>query len=105
MPRVREPAATLDGVRFATERRVIDVPPERLTRFIQRLEGLDGEMLSGRQDVISAIEREEDPVLLTGIQTETAFLVLDLWAQEEGEAILGPELAELREAFAEDLGG
>lgn len=91
-------------VRFATERHVVDVPPERLTRFIQRLEGLDGEMLSGREEVVSAIERDVDPVVLTGIQKETAFLVLDLWAQQEGEAILGPELAELREALAEDLG-
>ena len=91
-------------MRFATERRVIDVPPERLTKFLQRLEGLDGEMVSGRQDVISTIERDGDPVFLTGIQKETAFLILDLWAQEEGEATLGPELTELREALAEDLG-
>jgi hypothetical protein len=102
--RVQEVVSTLDGVRFATQRRVVDVPPERLTRFVQRLEGLDGEMLSGRQDVIAAIERDEDPVVFTGIQKETALLVLDLWAQEEGEAMLGPELAELREALAEDLG-
>jgi hypothetical protein len=101
-PRARE--CEQHGVRFASERHVVDVPAERLTRFIQRLEGLDGEMLSGREEVVSAIERDEDPVFLTGIQKETAFLVLDLWAELEGEATLGPELAELREALAEDLG-
>jgi hypothetical protein len=91
-------------MRFTTEHRVVDVPHERLARFLQRLEGLNGETLSGREEVISAIERAEDPVVLTDLQKETAFLVLDLWAQEEGEARLGPELGELREALADDLG-
>ena len=83
---------------------MVDVPHERLARFVQRLEGLDGETLSGRQELISAIERADDSVVLTDLQKETAFLVLDLWAREEGEATLGPELGELREALAEDLG-
>jgi hypothetical protein len=91
-------------MRFATARREIDVPHERLARFVQRLEGLDGETLSGRREVISAIEKSEEPVALTGMEKETAWLVLDLWAQQEGADALGPELAELREALAEDLG-
>jgi hypothetical protein len=91
-------------MRFATARREIDVPHERLARFVQRLEGLDGETLSGRQEVILAIEQSKEPVVLTEIEKETAWLVLDLWAQEEGTDALGPELAELRDALAEDLG-
>jgi hypothetical protein len=90
-------------MRFQTQHGVVDVPPERLTRFLQRLEGLDGETLSGRDEVVAAIESEEEPVVLSAAQKETAFLVLELWAQGEGEAALGPELDDLREALAEDL--
>jgi len=90
-------------MRFETQHGVVDVPHERLTRFLQRLEGLDGETLSGRQEVVSAIETAEEPIVLSASQKETAFLILELWAQGEGDAALGPELDDLREALAEDL--
>jgi hypothetical protein len=90
-------------MRFETRHGVIDVPHERLTRFLQRLEGLDGEFLSGREDVITAIETAKDRVVLSEPQKETAYLVLELWAESEGEAALGPDLTNLRDVLAEDL--
>lgn len=81
---------SLQGMRFDARHGVIDVPNERLTRFLQRLEGLDGEFLSGRDDVITAIETAKDRVVLSEPQKETGFLVLELWAQGEGESALGP---------------
>ena len=82
-----------------TSRKFVEVPYEKRKELERRLEAEGGFAAAAGRELSAGYPR-----LIAETHKPAVVSVLDGWRSEVGEDEFGPELAELREALASDVG-